>query len=161
MVLKHYYEQVNNTASKEDLVLPQPVLNAMWELFCQIGIFWQNLSDPTPLQSDFLVFLQNRIELNPNYRNEYSNAMLVIDALKKEEGPDKAYEILFTDPKGMEQPPTTRLARARQFVSNEFVALQLALGGFKDFSTATNYPGYFGGANIPGRPPYRTSGGKS
>jgi hypothetical protein len=48
--------------------------------------------------------------------------------------------------------------RGRQFFrreANEFVAFRLAVGGFAAFG-ATNYRGFFGGANIAGQPvPYR------
>ncbi len=56
----------------------------------------------------------------------------------------------------MQTPPVTPFQLTRQYVSNELIALQLSLGGFLRWG-AINYPGYFGGANVPGMPaPYRT-----
>jgi hypothetical protein len=79
-----------------------------------------------------------------------------MDELIAERGEEAAYALLFTDPGALETPPRTPLALVRQCVSNEFVAWQLALGGFKSWG-AENYCGYIGGAFIPGQPaPYRT-----
>ena len=135
--------------------LDDETMESMWKLFVEIGEFWQNNERPEAMKSNFQVFIANRIHFDPNYRNEYRNAREVIDELIKELGERKAYEKLFTDPKAGISPPKTKFARARQLVSNEFIALQLALGGFKAFGGAKNYLGYIGGANIEGDTPYR------
>jgi len=53
------------------------------------------------------------------------------------------------------------LARLRQLISNEFIDLHLALGGFASFG-ARNHLGYISGPNQPGEPaPYRIAEGRS
>jgi hypothetical protein len=148
---------VNETASPLDAETRE----AMWQLFVQIGRFWGNVPDPEPMRSRLHVFLDNRIEVNPLYREFYRMAREVIRGLVEVHGEQKGYEVLFTDPVGLATPPTTALQYTRQFVSNELIALQLSLGGFLAWG-ATNYPGYFGGANVPGMPaPYRAIEEKS
>jgi hypothetical protein len=136
--------------------LPNPeTMAGLWQLCVHIGKFWRNDSKPEAMRSNLVVFVENRIQLNPNYLDEYVNAVEVARELVAELGEEQGYRKLFTDPEANISPPTTRLARARQRVSNEFVTLQLALGGFKAFGGATNYLGYIGGANIEGQTPYR------
>jgi hypothetical protein len=100
----------------------------------------------------------NRISIDPYYVEEYKNAAAVIQAFKEEyKDTDKAYAAFFTDKAGLENPPKTNLAYARQKVSNEFIDFQLSMGGFEVFG-AKNYPGYISGAYVKGQPtPYRTS----
>ena len=129
-------------------------LARLWGLFVALGTHWQNNEDPESMKSNFLVFITNRIRLDPSYADEYRNAAAVLDELITELGETRAYEKLMTDPAANISPPATRIAHARQRVSNEFIALQLALGGFKAFG-ATNYLGYISGPNIAGQPPYR------
>lgn len=132
-------------------------LNAMWQLFTQIGKFWQNLEASADYQSQLTAFMGNRIDFDPLYHQYYTTAQQVIEQLIQEHGQEGAYTFLFTDPTANQSPPSTPLAITRQKVSNEFIALQLSLGGFKAFGGAINYPGYFGGANVPDEPaPYRT-----
>ena len=153
---KPYNLELRSVSDTDDHLLPDPVWEAMWELYVEIGKFWKNVKDPEPMRPSLKVFIENRIELFPWYQLEYENAAAVIALLKREKGKRKAYKFLFTDPQANMTPPLTPLQRARQFVSNEFVALQLSLGGFKVWG-AVNFPSYFGGPNIPGQhPPYRT-----
>ena len=129
----------------------------MWDLFVAVGVQWRSLQDPAPMRSRFDSFLDNRIALMPLYAEYYAIAQRVIDALKaKHQGDDAAaYAELFTSEEANRQPPTTQLALTRQAVANEFVVLHTALGGFLAFGPI-NWPGYFGGANLPGRAaPYR------
>jgi hypothetical protein len=131
----------------------------MWTLFQQIARFWECAEDVQTYRSRFIGFMLDRIQLNPLYREYYATASAAIEKLVEQHGgeDDSAYEFLFTDPAINQPPPETALELARQRVSNEFVAVYLALGGFKTFG-ARNYPGYFGGPNVPGEPaPYRTS----
>lgn len=129
----------------------------MFELFKQIGVYWNNMKDAESCRSRLYTFMQNRINLRPIYRDYYIMARHTIKELIAEHGEQKAYEIIFTDPLANQPPAESRLAITRQKVSNEFVTLQLSLGGFKDFG-AKNHLGYIGGAYIPGKPvPYRTS----
>lgn len=157
MAQKEYEKRVDHLSNEEDLVISDELFESMWELFEQIGKHWKtgDLPELKDAQSNLLVFMNNRIRLNPGYIHEYQNAAAVIAELTEELGKDKGYEKLFTDPFANQPNPVTRLARARRLVSNEFVLLQLALGGFKAFG-AENYLGYFGGANIKGNTPYRT-----
>lgn len=138
--------------------LNKETFDAMWEIFVYIGKFWQNMDDPTPYKSLLYSFMLNRINLRPIYREYYFIAEKAMKELIKENGADKdkAYEYLFTDRDAAKKPPETLIALTRQVVANEFMALQLSLGGFKAFG-AKNYCGYIGGAYIPGQPaPYRT-----
>ncbi|HET9627731.1 MAG TPA: hypothetical protein VFP84_40515 [Kofleriaceae bacterium] len=129
---------------------------ALWQLFIQIGRFWGNVPEPEPYRTRFQTFITSRMELNPLYRELYIQARHVIEDLIAAHGVEPAYEVLFTDPLANLAPPATPLQFTRQYVSNELIALQLALGGFLAFG-ALNYPGYFGGGNVPGAPaPYRT-----
>jgi hypothetical protein len=137
--------------------LDDSTLDAMWQLFAQLGKFWHNVEDSTPYQSRLFSFMANRIDFDPMYRQYYITAQQVIADLIAERGQAAAYQYLLTDPTANQTPPATPLAIARQKVSNEFIALQLSLGGFQAFGGALNYCGYFGGANVPGMPaPYRT-----
>lgn len=138
--------------------LDENVFASMWTLFGHIGKYWQNMDDPSPYRSQLYSFMLNRINLRPIYRDYYLLAATVTRQLVEQYGEDQAYVFLFTDADAAKAPPETSLALTRQKVANEFMALQLSLGGFKAFG-AVNYCGYIGGANIPGQPaPYRTFG---
>lgn len=135
----------------------------LWQLYCNICEFWQTTDDPSFMRSDLFVFISNRIESNTKYMAEYANYIEVIDELIEESGDKQAYVKLFTDPLGNITPPVSKLARAKQFVVNEFISLNLALGGFKTFGNPNvadgillNYPGFIGGMNRPDHTPYRT-----
>lgn len=154
---KRYEEQVVDCLGREETELGAQTLESLWELFVAIGRFWRNVDDPAPMRSNFEVFVQNRIRFSPMYLAIYLSAVKVIDELKEELGEEAAYEYLFTNAQANESPPVSALQWTRQYVSNEFVAWQLALGGFKAFGAENYDNGYFGGPNIPGRPaPYRT-----
>lgn len=137
--------------------LETSTLDAMYQIFEQIGKFWDNVADSSVYKTRLFAFMGNRIDIDPLYRQYYTTAQATMADLVAQHGTDKAYEILFTDASANRSPPSTPLAITRQKVSNEFIALQLSLGGFQAFGGALNYPGYFGGANVPGAPaPYRT-----
>ena len=134
-------------------VMTPKTFEAMFDLFTQIGIFWGNLKDPEAYRSRLKVFMQNRIKLNPIYVEYYRIAEYEINQLIKAHGEQQAYEHLFTLDTETASIP---LSITREQVSNEFIAFQLSVGGFKAFG-AKNFPGYIGGAYIPGQPaPYRT-----
>ncbi|HBB33506.1 MAG TPA: hypothetical protein DDZ80_14935 [Cyanobacteria bacterium UBA8803] len=153
-----YQQNAKHPLSNELQPLSDETFATMWQIFVHIGKFWQNMEDPTPYKAVLYSFMLNRINLRPIYREYYSIAQKAIKDLIAEKGndEDKAYEYLFTDKDLTKTPPETLIALTRQVVANEFIALQLSLGGFKKFG-AKNYCGYIGGAYIPGQPaPYRT-----
>lgn len=132
-------------------------IEQLWQLFVSIENYWGMGENIDHMRSNFIIFLSNRIEIDFNYLAEYTNAINVIEELKSELGSPTAYVKLLTDPAANIAPPTTRLARARQLVSNEFIILYLSLGGFKHFGSILNFPGYFGGTNKKEITPYRTN----
>lgn len=152
---RKYNRKAYHAADPADLVIPQALFNDMWELFVQIGKFWGKGEVQENFKPDLLVFMNNRIAIDPSYLFDYKNASEVIKELIYELGEEKGYESLFTDKSILDDPPSTLKARARQKVSNEFIVLYISLGGFKDFG-AKNSLGYIGGANIKGKTPYRT-----
>jgi hypothetical protein len=142
--------------------LDDALINQLWKLFVKICEFWQTTDEPSRMKSNFLVFISNRIEVDPRYLIEYNNYVDVIEELTTELGEEEGYKKLFTDPLANIIPPITKLGRARQFVSNEFIGLNLALGGFKSFGNPDevagfplNYPGYISGMNLENSTPYR------
>jgi len=144
-----------HSAGFENDQLETETVESMWLLFAAICARWQNIAEPLTMKTRFLGFLSNRIELHPEYVSHYRTAATVITELREVHG-DGAYEFLFTDPNANIAPPQTPLHITRQLVSNEFIALQLSLGGFKEFTGAINYPGYIAGWNGDGPSPYRT-----
>jgi len=158
-------QQLEHPVSQALKPLEQETFDAMFELFSQIGIFWQNIADSKPYKSRLYAFMQNRIRLRPSYDDYYKIAHKTLTVLIAELGEEKAYQFLFTNTEINKSQSEIYdlpykekcLALTRQKVSNEFVAYQLALGGFKAFG-AKNYLGYIGGAYIPDEPvPYRTA----
>ncbi len=138
------------------------VIDKLWNLYLKICMFWDNTPDPEPQKPDFMVFISNRIEIDPRYVLEYLNYAEVITEMIGEMGEGPAFNKLFTDYEANLMPPVSKLARARQMVVNELIGLNLALGGFKGFgdsavpgSFPVNYPGYIGGMNLPNNTPYR------
>ena len=147
-----YQARATHPAGERAQPLPQGVRDAMWDLFVAVGVQWRTLQDPAPMRSRFDSFLDNRIALIPLYGEYYAIAQRVIDSLRAEHPSDAAaaYADLFTREEANRLPPTTQLALTRQAVANEFIVLHTALGGFLAFGPV-NWPGYFGGANLPGR----------
>lgn len=135
--------------------IDQKTFDAMWQLFCHIKEHWKLTVPEQGVRSQLLVFMQNRIKTDLNYYADYKNAARVIRELTCQLGEESAYQKLFTDPQANIPPAKTHLARARQRVSNEFITLALAVGGFKAFG-AKNALGYISGGNIKGQTPYRT-----
>ena len=140
-------------AGLEETGLDAETIEGLWQLFVAICARWQN-AEPQTMRTRFIGFLSNRIELHPEYVSHYRLALTAIADLRRENG-ERAYEVLFTSPQAITTPPQTPLQIARQLVSNEFIALQLSLGGFKSFTGAINYPGYIAGWNGDGPAPYR------
>jgi hypothetical protein len=157
MIKNSYYQPRAGLINEKKVALDDTLFKMMLELFTQIGVFWKNTPEHTSLRTDLYGFMINRISLDPNYLTEYENAAHVLTLFKQEYSTiEKAYAAFFTDPEGLESPPKSIRAYARQTVSNEFISFQLSIGGFKSFG-AKNYPGYIGGAYQQGKPaPYRT-----
>lgn len=132
------------------------LFDSMWALFASIASYWGSMDDISLHRTQLLNFMINRIKLDPLYLGYYTATASVLKDLTEKLGAG-AYEELFTNTAaGTETPPQTPMGIARQRVSNEFVSLHLAIGGFKAFG-AVNYPGFIGGPNIPrSAPPYRT-----
>ena len=154
--MKSYLTSYKNYSNVS--IIDDALFKSMYDLFTEIGIFWKNTPQNSDLGTDLLTFMINRIELDPNYLEEYRNAQYVIEELIQEHNEDKvaAYTEFFTSPEGLVNPPKSKLAKARQKVSNEFIAFQLTVGGFASFG-GKNYPGHIAGAYIPDeQTPYRT-----
>ena len=156
MTLKKFRMNVNHSKGDERYAISDDLFESMYEILQQIGVFWENTPEGNDMRTDLYTFMMNRIRLNGCYLEEYKNAQRVLDEFKElYPSVEKAYAAFFTDPGGLENPDTP-LAKARQKVSNEFIALQMSLGGFKAFG-AENYPSYIAGAYIEGQvPPYRS-----
>ncbi|MGB3183562.1 MAG: hypothetical protein WBB45_19385 [Cyclobacteriaceae bacterium] len=158
MMLKSYQTMARFEAAPDRIRPGTTLFEAMYELFTQIGIFWRNPPEREDLRSDLFTFMSNRMKISPVYLADYENAWEVLQEIIDEHGGNKneAYADFFTMPVGQENISDTRIARARHMVSDEFIAFQLSVGGFKAFGAA-NYPGYIAGANVPGQaPPYRS-----
>jgi len=136
--------------------LSTELFESMWALFAAIGSYWGTMADGNLHRTQLFDFMANRIKLDPLYLEYYATAAKVMSDLAEKFGA-RAYQELFTNAAaGSETPLQTPMGIARQRVSNEFVSLHLALGGFMAFG-AVNYPGFICGPNIPGAvPPYRT-----
>ncbi|OSM05065.1 hypothetical protein [Magnetofaba australis] len=149
-------EQILHPVSAELTPLEADDFDTLFQLFEQIGVFWGNMADSQNHRSQLYRFMQNRTALRPIYYEYYAMAAKTLNELIAQMGQQQAYVYLFTDQQINQKPATTPQAITRQYVSNEFVALQLSLGGFAAYG-AQNYPGYIGGGYISGQPaPYRT-----
>jgi len=82
---------------QEELADPK-TMAGLWDLFVQIGKFWRNNAEPQAMRTNLVAFIENRIQLNPNYLDEYVNAVEVINELVAELGEEDGYRKLFTDP---------------------------------------------------------------
>ncbi|MDK3025461.1 hypothetical protein QO239_22965 [Cupriavidus taiwanensis] len=151
-----YQAKAQHALSSHREALSDDINEAMWRLFRAIGDHWQIAGDPSPFRSRLQSFMANRIALMPLYSDYYNIAKRVVDELTEQLGSEEAaYQEIFTNKDALGTPPTTPLALTRQSVANEFLTLYMALGGFNSFG-ALNWPGYFGGANVPGgKAPYR------
>lgn len=151
-----YQAKARHALSTQHPIMSDDVKEAMWRLFAGIGAYWGTAADSSPFKSRLDAFMSNRIALMPLYADYYVIAKRVIEELSAETGSESAaIEAIIASPQSLDPLPKTALALTRQFVANEFTTLHTALGGFKAFG-AINWPGYFGGANVPGKPPYRT-----
>ena len=138
--------------------LADDVDEAMWSLFKAIGDMWLLKEDPEPYRLRFRTFMENRIAFDPMYVGYYASAAGLIAALTAQKDATAAYLLIYFDQNdnGLTFDPNI-LDLVQTKVSNEFIAMRLALGSFRAWG-ARNYRTYIGGANIPGEPaPYRTA----
>lgn len=156
-MIRKIYQPRGISLEQESIILEGALFESMYELLEQIGVFWRNTPDVNDLRTELYTFMINRISIDRNYLKEYFNASMVLEYFKQQyPTKEEAYAAFFTDEKGLQNPPSSYLAYARQKVSNEFISFQLSVGGFKSFG-AENYPGYIHGGYIQGKPaPYRT-----
>lgn len=121
----------------------------LWELFVAIAEAWE-IEDVGNLKSGWLEFIVSKTTTSPSYTTEYSNATSVMGELKYIYGESAFSMLLFKSGVGG-GPPTTRLAHAKHFVVDEFIRVQVLLGGFKSFipredRPQANYNGYMAGS---------------
>ena len=148
--------------------------DALWRIFVEIGRCWglvhTRSSDPpgtrdrrhavrdsANARSSWLEFIEAKTTVAPSYAAEYRNAIAVVDELIGMYGEEDAFRRLFLKngiPSKQRGKPATRLAHAKEFVVDEFIAVQLVAGGFKEFF-ARNYNGYIGGSRYNRRPTVR------
>lgn len=158
-----YQQNITHPSLEMSTPLEADVYEAMFDIFKHIGLFWNNLDNPENYRTRLVTFMDNRMNLRPEYRQHYQLARLTMAHLVEELGEQAAYEKLFTDADANCPHTNTPLAITRQKVSNEFITFQLNQGGFKAFgsegkSKAENALGYISGAYIPGKTvPYRTA----
>jgi hypothetical protein len=120
---------------------PRPPTDAeiagLWRAFVAIGEIWENtVHDSAGLHSSWLDFVTHRCTTRPSYIGEYVSALGVFDELIAANGEAEAFRKLFFE-SGVDaaDPPVTRLAHAKLFVIDEFIRVQIVIGGFKDFIT--------------------------
>lgn len=142
----------------------------LWDIFVAIGHAWDNtVNDSVGLRSTWLEFVNLRAMTRPSYIVEYSNAIAVMDELFELYGKDGAFKRLFFANGIPDGPPMTALAHAKQYVVNEFMSVQIASGGFRDFvapkgeaqkesSFSINHRAYIAGSRYGRKKPVRTFG---
>ncbi|MDG9697257.1 hypothetical protein QC281_45240, partial [Streptomyces sp. DH17] len=91
-----YQRRVKNPFSALTAKEHEGVDQAMWGLFVAIGDYWKLGDDPESYRGRFTTFMENRISLNPLYRQFYAGAKSLIDRLIADYGSARAYEIVFT-----------------------------------------------------------------
>lgn len=152
-----YQTKVVHPLSPAPGTLTPQVEATLWSLFCAVGDHWGLGDDPTHYHLRFQSFLQNRIDIDPLYAGHYQDGAALLAELISTHGSKDAFDKVFTAKPRIAAAgiPSTPMEALQRFVANEFITLRLALGGFRAFG-ALNYNGYFGGANIAGKPaPYR------
>ena len=155
-----YQRKVIHPLSERLPPLSSQTVDTLWDIFIAIGEQWALKDEASSYRLRFQTFLENRIDVSPVYRAYYIDGAAFVADLIVELGRTPAYARLFAQKPRVAQSgiPATRLEAVQRYVANEFIALRLALGGFKSFGSI-NYRGYFGGANIEGEPtPYRERG---
>lgn len=154
-----YQSRVRHTLSPVVPKLSDEDRQTLWDLFIAIGDRWELADNPDRYRLRHDSFLENRIGIDPLYEGYYRKGAEALRKLIADHGAAKAFDFLLGDrsAQGPSLPiDAGALEILRKRIVDEFIALRLALGGFKAFG-AINYRGYFGGALLPGEaPPYRT-----
>ena len=60
---KKNYDSETFSSYNQEIILDKHTLESMWQLFIQIGKFWNNSVDLEQVKSKWLVFIINRIKL--------------------------------------------------------------------------------------------------
>ena len=133
----------------KDQILTDSERETLWQLFAEINQAW-SLGGVENYKSSWLEFVETKISTSPNFTAEYSNAASVVRELIDVFRND-AFKMLFFHNGIPSGPPITRLAHAKKFVVDEFIRVQIVLGGFKAFvkesdKEQANYRGYIGGS---------------
>jgi hypothetical protein len=130
-------------------------IDRLWAIFVAIAREWGDPdADPMLQRSQWLEFVGLRVRQAPSYLEEYRNAVGVLDEWKARHG-DQALPKILREP-GVKpaDTATSRLARLKKYVVDEFIRVWLATGGFRTYG-AGNYNGYISGSRFAVRPPYR------
>ncbi|MEN7344007.1 MAG: hypothetical protein AAAFM81_13735 [Pseudomonadota bacterium] len=167
----HCHQPLPSTLLPAD---PRPLtpeeIERLWQIFEAIGHAWENtVNDSVGLRSTWLEFVNLRAMTRPSYVVEYSNAIAVMDELFAIYGRDDAFKRLFFANGIPDGPPMTALAHAKQYVVNEFMSVQIASGGFRDFvapkgdaqaqaSFSINHRAYIAGSRYGRKKPVRAFG---
>ncbi|HEY0312909.1 MAG TPA: hypothetical protein VGC56_10495 [Allosphingosinicella sp.] len=152
-----------NLLDHEDDFLPGAAREKLWEIFVEIGRTWQNVrNDSAGLRSSWLEFVEAKTKSPPSYVGEYANGVSVMQELVGLLGREEAYRMLFFASGVPDKPPVTRLAHAKKYVVDEFIAVQITASGFRgfvdnEFSTnrPLNYAGFIRGSRYNERPTAR------
>lgn len=140
-------------------VLTKAELEVLWRLFVAIAEEWQ-IRNVLSFRSGWLEFVQVKMSSPPDFTAEYSNAASVVEELLYIYGDPLGYQMLLFNHGIPAGPPQTRLAHAKRFVADEFIRVQILLGGFKSFvdpaeHDEVNYRGYMGGSRYQRQRPVR------
>lgn len=111
-------------------------VDALWPLFVAIGDAWHNtVHESAGLRSGWLDFLTERCTTRPSYVAEYASALEVLDELRLLHGDDAYDALFFRSGVNSQAPALTRLAHAKTYVVDEFIRVQIVVGGFTRFIT--------------------------
>lgn len=129
-------------------------IEALWELFQQVGRIWNNaFNDSAGQRSSWLEFVTLRCLEEPSYLEEYHSAIRVIQELIQEHGLVDGYRRLLLNEELSQATKKregikTRLHHAKVYVVDEFIRMQVVAGGFRGFggnNRAYNYNGFVRG----------------
>ena len=147
---------------ERDEALTDEEHDLLWELYVAIGVNWE-IADVANQRSSWEEFIREKTTQPPSFVAEYSNAAAVVREVTGLYGSEKGFRMLFFKHGLSEGAPLTKLAHAKTFVIDEFMRIQMLLGGFKSFvaeedKEVANYEGFMGGSRYNRRRtvrPYR------